>query len=128
MPFFSNNPASLVIQKGACEPAMALQPRVSLSSEAAVDCVAGEEVRLKRQGELSQHSRANQFLLAILATIGLSPLNASYEFNLTLNSIELKLLRRRLPLVDVDFPAFGLRQIQGIAFDIAKAQFSIEAV
>ena len=26
-PFFSNRPASLVIQNGACEPAMALQPR-----------------------------------------------------------------------------------------------------
>jgi len=31
-PFFSNRPASLVIQNGACEPAMALQPMVSFSS------------------------------------------------------------------------------------------------
>ena len=41
-PFFSNRPASLVIQNGACEPAMALQPMVSFSSgaEAARPCVA----------------------------------------------------------------------------------------
>jgi hypothetical protein len=33
-PFFSNSPASLVIQNGACEPATALQPIVSFSKGA----------------------------------------------------------------------------------------------
>src|SRR6185503_14146914 len=42
-PFFSNKPASLVIQNGACEPATALQPMVSFSSGAeAASPVRGE--------------------------------------------------------------------------------------
>jgi hypothetical protein len=34
-------------------------------------------------------------------------------------------LRRALPLFDIYFPAFGLRQIEGVAFGISEADFRV---